>query len=45
MENIMNMMLLCSSLKINNVSLVTGGGHTWMNARLYLTETLQRIFK
>lgn len=26
-------------------SLVTGGGHTSMNARQYLAETLQRYFK
>lgn len=35
-------------LKEKNVahkSLVTGGGHTWMNARHYLTETLQLFFK
>lgn len=25
--------------------LITGGGHTWMNARHYLVETLQRFFK
>ncbi len=24
--------------------LITGGGHTWMNARHYLAETLQRFF-
>ena len=26
--------------QIIHKSLVTGGGHTWMNARHYLTETL-----
>ena len=31
--------------KIEHKSLVTDGGHTWMNARLYLTETLQLYFK
>lgn len=31
--------------KINHRSLVTSGGHTWMNARHYLTETLQLLFK
>lgn len=36
---------LMDELKINNVNLVTGGGHTWMNSRLYLTETLQKLFK
>lgn len=31
--------------KIEHRSLVTGGGHTWMNARHYLAETLQLFFK
>lgn len=31
--------------KIEHKSLVTGGGHTWMNARHYLAETLQLYFK
>jgi enterochelin esterase family protein len=30
---------------IEHQSLVTGGGHTWMNARHYLAETLQLYFK
>ena len=30
---------------IDHKSLVTGGGHTWMNARHYLAETLQLYFK
>jgi enterochelin esterase-like enzyme len=30
---------------IRHVALVTEGGHTWMNARHYLAETLQRFFK
>lgn len=30
---------------IKHQSLVTGGGHTWMNARHYLAETLQLYFK
>lgn len=35
-------------LKAKNIaheSLVTEGGHTWMNARHYLAETLQRYFQ
>ncbi len=36
---------LMKERKINHISLVTGGGHTWMNSRLYLTETLQKLFK
>lgn len=31
--------------QIGHRSLVTGGGHTWMNARHYLAETLQIWFK
>lgn len=31
--------------KIEHQSLVTEGGHTWMNARHYLSETLQMYFK
>ncbi len=31
--------------KIEHQSFVTDGGHTWMNARHYLTETLQLYFK
>ncbi len=30
---------------IAHEELITEGGHTWMNARHYLAETLQRIFK
>lgn len=30
---------------IRHTSLETGGGHTWMNARHYLAETLQLFFK
>jgi len=31
--------------KIEHQSVLTGGGHTWMNARHYLAETLQLYFK
>ncbi|MEO6285467.1 MAG: alpha/beta hydrolase-fold protein [Dyadobacter sp.] len=31
--------------KINYKSLITGGGHTWINVRTYLTETAQLLFK
>jgi enterochelin esterase family protein len=36
---------LLKTKKIDHKSLVTGGGHTWMNARHYLVETLQLYFK
>jgi enterochelin esterase family protein len=35
-------------LKAKNVnfkSLVTPGGHTWMNVKTYVTETAQLLFK
>ncbi|HEX2862631.1 MAG TPA: alpha/beta hydrolase-fold protein [Lacunisphaera sp.] len=34
-----------SEKKIKHVELITDGGHTWMNARHYLAETLQRFFQ
>lgn len=30
---------------IRHIDMNTGGGHTWMNARAYLNETLQKFFK
>jgi enterochelin esterase-like enzyme len=33
------------SKKINYKSLISGGGHTWMNTKLYLSETAQLLFK
>lgn len=36
---------LLKAKKIEHKSLVTGGGHTWMNARHYLSETAQMYFK
>lgn len=34
-----------SSKKIRYKSLITGGGHTWMNVKTYFTETAQMLFK
>lgn len=31
--------------KINYKSLITGGGHTWMNTKVFLAETAQLLFK
>lgn len=31
--------------RINHIFHVSSGGHTWMNAKLYLLETFQRLFK
>ncbi len=30
---------------LNVQSLIVPGGHTWMNCKLYLTNTLQQLFK
>jgi enterochelin esterase-like enzyme len=34
-----------TSKKINYKSLITGGGHTWMNVKTYLAETAELLFK
>jgi len=36
---------LLKEKKIERKTLITSGGHTWMNARHYLTETAQLFFK
>jgi enterochelin esterase-like enzyme len=36
---------LLTERKIGHKKLVTSGGHTWMNARTYLTETVQLFFR
>jgi enterochelin esterase family protein len=36
---------LLTERKIEHKKLFTGGGHTWMNARTYLAETVQLFFK
>jgi len=36
---------LLKTKQITHESLVTEGGHTWMNARHYLAQTVQRFFK
>lgn len=36
---------LMKERKLEHQTLITEGGHTWMNARHYLHETLQRYFK
>jgi enterochelin esterase-like enzyme len=36
---------LLKEKKIEQKNLITTGGHTWMNSRHYLTETLQMLFK
>lgn len=34
-----------TSKKVTYKSLITGGGHTWMNVKTYLSETAQLLFK
>jgi enterochelin esterase family protein len=36
---------LLAAKQIRHRTLITEGGHTWMNARHYLSETLQLFFK
>ena len=36
---------LLAQRRIRHRWLQTGGGHTWMNARTYLAETLQLFFR
>jgi enterochelin esterase family protein len=36
---------LLKERKIERKTLITDGGHTWLNARHYLTETLQLYFQ
>jgi len=36
---------LLKGKKIEQKNMITTGGHTWMNARHYLTETLQLLFQ
>ena len=36
---------LLQARKLEHRTLITEGGHTWMNARHYLTDTLQLFFK
>jgi enterochelin esterase family protein len=38
-------MELLKSKKINTRTLITTGGHTWMNARTFLTESAQLLFQ
>ncbi|MBN8578812.1 MAG: esterase [Cytophagales bacterium] len=33
------------SKNVNYKSLITGGGHTWMNVKTYVAETVQLLFK
>jgi hypothetical protein len=33
------------SKNVNYKSLITPGGHTWMNVKTYLSETAQLLFK
>ncbi|MDR0939004.1 MAG: esterase [Mediterranea sp.] len=31
--------------RVNHIDFISTGGHTWMNAKLYLHETFQRLFR
>lgn len=34
-----------SNNRINHIAYITNGGHTWMNAKLFLYETFLRVWK
>ena len=36
---------LLKNRNVNHKTLITGGGHTWMNTKVYLAETAQLLFK
>lgn len=44
-QHVVNNMEYFDKMKIRCKSVIIEGGHTWMNARLYLAETLQKFFK
>jgi enterochelin esterase-like enzyme len=44
-QSAVTFMDLLTEKKIEHKTLITAGGHTWMNARHYLTDTLQLYFK
>jgi enterochelin esterase-like enzyme len=44
-KSAIDFMDLLKEKKIEQKNLITDGGHTWMNARHYLAETLQLYFK
>jgi hypothetical protein len=37
--------LALAKARINHIAFIGSGGHTWMNAKLYLHETFQRLFQ
>jgi len=36
---------LLKAKKINTRTLITGGGHTWMNCKVFLSEAAPLLFK
>ncbi len=44
-ENAMELIAMFKAKNLNVQSLIVPGGHTWMNCKLYLTNTLQLLFK
>jgi enterochelin esterase family protein len=44
-ENARELIAMFKAKNLNVQSLVVPGGHTWMNCKLYLTNTLQLLFK
>ena len=44
-DSVLKVIEMFNEKKIKPETLIVPGGHTWMNCKLYLTNTLQRLFK
>jgi enterochelin esterase-like enzyme len=44
-ESVKQNIAMFKEKKLNLDTLIVPGGHTWMNCKLYLTNTLQKLFK
>ncbi|TDS14320.1 enterochelin esterase family protein [Maribacter caenipelagi] len=44
-ESVQGNLAMFKEKKINVEPIFVSGGHTWMNCKLYLTQSLQRVFK
>lgn len=44
-DSVLQVIKMFNEKKLRPETLIVQGGHTWMNCRLYLANTLQRLFK
>ena len=44
-ESVMGNIEMFNEKKISLDTLIVPGGHTWMNCKLFLTKTLEQLFK